>query len=255
MMANSNPTPKTLHYCWFGGAPLSERAEATITRWRELMPEYEIVRWDESNFDVNECAWVREAYKAKKWAFVSDYMRMKVIYDHGGVYMDVGSELLKSIDPLVEASAFSACEWDSGGVNTGLVLSAPPHCPPVGESLEIFKRLIFQDTREFMYSHTGPLIFGSVLSRYGYTWGVDTLWECDCFKVYPSEYFCPKLGFGGYKTTRNTYATHVNSASWCPPGEKYRNGFINKWAPYFGDFIARKAARLLTLAKFPKDER
>lgn len=255
MMANSNPTPKTLHYCWFGGAPLSERAEATITRWRELMPEYEIVRWDESNFDVNECAWTREAYKAKKWAFVSDYARFKVLYDNGGTYMDIGSELLKSIDPLVEVSGFTARDWEARAVNPGLVLSAGAHRPLLVEVLETYRGLEFEDSTEFLYEHTVNRVFAGVLGRYGYRSGVDVLWEHDGFRVYPSEYFCPKLDFGGFRCTENTYSTHVGTASWTPAGERFRVGFINKWAPYVGDFAARKAARILTILRYRKDDR
>ena len=255
MMANSNPTPKTLHYCWFGGAPLSERAEATITRWRELMPEYEIVRWDESNFDVNECAWTREAYKAKKWAFVSDYARFKVLYDNGGTYMDIGSELLKSIDPLVEVSGFTARDWEARAVNPGLVLSAGAHRSLLVEVLETYRGLEFEDSTEFLYEHTVNRVFAGVLGRYGYRSGVDVLWEHDGFRVYPSEYFCPKLDFGGFRCTENTYSTHVGTASWTPAGERFRVGFINKWAPYVGDFAARKAARILTILRYRKDDR
>ena len=248
-------TPKTLHYCWFGGAPLSEKAEATIARWRELMPEYEIVRWDESNFDVNECAWTRDAYAAKKWAFVSDYARFKVVYDNGGTYMDIGSELLKSIDPLVEESGFTARDWESRTVSPGLVLSAGAHCPLLGEVLETYRGLEFEDSTEFLYEHTVNRVFAGVLGRYDYRSGVDVLWEHDGFRVYPSEYFCPKLDFGGFRCTENTYSTHVGTASWTPAGERFRVGFINKWAPYVGDFAARKTARILTILRYRKDDR
>ena len=248
-------TPRTLHYCWFGGAPLTEKAEATVARWREIMPEYEIVRWDESNFDVNECAWTRDAYAAKKWAFVSDYARFKVVYDNGGTYMDIGSGLLKSIDPLVEKSGFTACDWESHAVNPGLVLSAGAHCHLLGEVLEVYRGLEFEDSFQFLLDHTVNHIFGEVLARYGYQWGVNALWEYDGFRVYPSEYFCPKLDFGGFKCTENTYSTHISSASWMCPGERFRVGFINKWAPYVGDFAARKTARILTVLKYRKDER
>ena len=107
------------------------------------MPDYEIVRWDESNFDVNECAYARDAYKAGKWAFVSDYARFRVVYDNGGTYMDIGSELLKSIDPLVEQSGFTACDWESRAVSPGLVLSAGAHCTLLGDTLETYGTLDF----------------------------------------------------------------------------------------------------------------
>lgn len=254
-MSGGNRTPKVLHYCWFGGKPMSRKAVATVDRWHELMPDYQIIRWDESNFNINECPYARDAYKAEKWAFVSDYVRFKVVYDHGGTYMDIGSELLKSIDPLVKESGFTACDYESHAVNPGLVLSAGAHCGLLGEVLESYHDLDFEDSIEFLYSHTVNQIFGEVLERYGYHWGVDALWEYDGFRVYPSEYFCPKLDFGGFRCTENTYSTHISSASWLPANEQFRVGFINKWAPYVGDLAARKAARVLSFLKYRKDDR
>ena len=254
-MSGINRTPKVLHYCWFGGKPIPRKAVATVDRWHELMPDYQIIRWDESSFDINECPYARDAYKAGKWAFVSDYVRFKVVYDNGGTYMDIGSELLKSIDPLVKESGFTACDYESHAVNPGLVLSAGAHCDLLGEVLESYHNLDFEDSIEFLYSHTVNQIFGEVLERYGYQWGADALWEYDGFRVYPSEYFCPKLDFGGFIFTENTYSTHISSASWLPVNEQFRVGFINKWAPYVGDFAARKVARALTLLKYRKDDR
>lgn len=79
--------PKTIHYCWFGGKPLPELARKCLASWGKFCPDYEIMRWDESNCDLNVCDYVREAYEAKKWAFVSDYVRLKALVEHGGVYL------------------------------------------------------------------------------------------------------------------------------------------------------------------------
>lgn len=255
MMANENPIPKILHYCWFGGAPLTEKAEAGIERWHELMPEYKILRWDETSFDVNECAWTRDAYRAKKWAFVSDYVRFKVVYDNGGTYMDIGSRLLKSIDPLVEQSGFAARDWESRAVAPGLALSAKANCSLLGETLDVYRSLRFEDSFEYLCDHTVNRIFGEVLSRHGCPWESDEVWEWAGFRVYPSEYFCPKLDRGGYRCTDNTYATHLSTASWMSEDERFRVAFINKWAPRIGDFAARKTARILTILKYRKDGR
>lgn len=80
--------PKVIQYCWFGNSPLSELAQECITSWKKYCPEYEIKEWNESNFDVNCCDFVKEAYEMKKWAFVSDYARLKIIYEQGGIYLD-----------------------------------------------------------------------------------------------------------------------------------------------------------------------
>ena len=87
-----------IHYCWFGGNPLPKLAEKCIASWEKYLPDYEIKRWDESNFDVKQNAYCREAYEQKKWAFVSDYARLKVLYDYGGFYLDSDVEMIKPLD-------------------------------------------------------------------------------------------------------------------------------------------------------------
>lgn len=79
--------PRVIHYCWFGGNELPESAVKCIESWKKYCPDYEIKEWNESNFDINECDYVREAYEAKRWAFVSDYARFKILYENGGVYL------------------------------------------------------------------------------------------------------------------------------------------------------------------------
>ena len=102
--------PKIIHYCWFGGNPLPELAVKCIESWKKYCPDYEIKRWDESNFDLNCCDYVKEAYRAKKWAFVSDYARFKVLYDEGGLYFDTDVELIKPIDDIIERGPFMGAE-------------------------------------------------------------------------------------------------------------------------------------------------
>lgn len=99
--------PKIIHYCWFGGNPLSEEAKYYISTWKKYCPDYEIREWNESNFDINENDYCREAYEKKKWAFVTDYVRLKALYEFGGVYMDTDVEVVKSLDPLLSYDALS----------------------------------------------------------------------------------------------------------------------------------------------------
>ena len=217
------------------------------------MPDYEIIRWDESNFDVSQAAFSRAAYQAQKWAFVSDYARFKIVFDNGGTYMDPGSNLIKSLDPLIEKSEFSGRDWETRTVSPGLVLSARSSNDLLGETLEYYQRLEFDSTSKFMYGHTVNLVFAHVLEQYGYRSGEDTLWSHNTFRVYPSEFFCPKLSWGGYRITSNTRATHRSAASWASEGERFRVNFINSWAPRIGDFAARKIARVATTLRFPND--
>ena len=93
---------KTINYCWFGKSELDEKSRLCIESWKKIMPDYEIKRWDESNYDVNKNSFVKEAYENKKWAFVSDYARLDIIYNYGGIYLDTDVEVIKTFDDLLE---------------------------------------------------------------------------------------------------------------------------------------------------------
>ena len=102
--------PKVIHYCWFGGNPLPESAKKCIDSWKKYCPDYEIVEWNENNFDISKNQYCREAYEAGKWAFVSDFARFDIIYKYGGVYFDTDVEVIKPIDSLIEQGAFMGVE-------------------------------------------------------------------------------------------------------------------------------------------------
>ena len=114
--------PKKIHYIWVGGNPLTPLAEKCIESWKKYCPDYEIVRWDESNFDVNQNQYCKEAYENKKWAFVSDYIRLKVLYEEGGIYMDTDVEVVKPLDKFLSNPAFSGFENDTM-IPTGIIAS------------------------------------------------------------------------------------------------------------------------------------
>ena len=120
--------PKVIHYCWFGGNPKSKLIENCINSWRKKCPDYEIIEWNESNFDINCCDYVKEAYEAKKWAFVSDFARLKIIYDNGGIYLDTDVELISSLEKFLEYDSYFGFE-DSEHINTGLGFGAVKHNP------------------------------------------------------------------------------------------------------------------------------
>ena len=102
--------PKIIHYCWFGGKSLPDEAKEYIESWKKYCPDTEIVEWNESNFDINCCQYVKEAFDAKKWAFVSDYARFYVLYKYGGMYFDTDVEMIKPIDDIVSNGAFMGIE-------------------------------------------------------------------------------------------------------------------------------------------------
>ena len=112
--------PKKIHYCWFGGNPLPPLAVKCIESWKKYLPDYEIKEWNESNFDLNYNDYVREAYEAKKWAFITDVVRLYAMVTEGGIYMDTDVEVLKPLDELLQYDAVSGFE-SSSRIPTGLM--------------------------------------------------------------------------------------------------------------------------------------
>lgn len=114
--------PKTIHYCWFGGNPKSEVIQECIASWRKHCPDYEIIEWNESNYDVNCVPYVKEAYYAKKWAFVSDYARLDILARFGGIYLDTDVKILTS-DPFAKMQQYSdVIPFENArGINTGMM--------------------------------------------------------------------------------------------------------------------------------------
>ena len=116
--------PKVIHYCWFGNNPLPFEVKKCIDSWKKICPDYEIKRWDETNFDVYQNDFIKSAYESKAWAFVSDYARLKIVYDEGGIYLDTDVELKKSLDELRKNEGFFAIQQEGHYCATGLGFGA-----------------------------------------------------------------------------------------------------------------------------------
>ena len=220
MTGDINMIPKTIHYCWFGGKPLPELALKCIESWKKFCPDYEIVRWDETNFDIESCAYVREAYEAKKYAFVSDYARLKVLVENGGVYMDTDVEVIKPLDKFMSEQAFSGFETDKN-ITTG-IMACEKEFAPFREMLNEY------DARHFLHSDGSFDLTTNVkvITDYWLMRGFipnNTKQTINGFTIYPKDYFCPK----SYATlkiemTENTCAIHHFAASWLPPYGKFK---------------------------------
>lgn len=103
--------PKIIHYCWFGGKEKPEDVMGCIRSWKQYLPDYKVVEWNEGNFNIDGSnQYVKDAYRCKKWAFVSDYARLHALYEHGGLYFDTDVEVFKNFDPLLEAPCFFGFE-------------------------------------------------------------------------------------------------------------------------------------------------
>ena len=135
--------PKIIHYCWFGYNPKPKLAEKCIKSWKKKCPDYQIIEWNEDNFDIFSCpAYVRQAYEAKKWAFVTDYVRLKVVYDYGGIYLDTDVELRKNLDFLLDNKAYFGFE-DGVHISTGLGFGAEKGTKILAEMMDDYRGIAF----------------------------------------------------------------------------------------------------------------
>ena len=130
--------PKVIHYCWFGGNPKSETIMACIDSWHRYCPDYKIIEWNEDNFDVNILPYIKDAYEDKKWAFVSDYARLFIIYNNGGIYLDTDVLLHRSLDELLQYDCWLASD-DVRYINTGLGFGAIYKHPLIGAAMEEYR--------------------------------------------------------------------------------------------------------------------
>lgn len=211
--------PKVIHYCWFGKGKMPPLSEKCIKSWEKYCPGYEIVCHNEDNFDVSENRYAKEAYDAKKWAFVSDYVRLKVIYEEGGIYLDTDVELIKPIEELIKDTGFMGFD-DNGVISTGLGFAAEKGNHLVGAMLSDYDNISFylpngkeditpcpdRNTKKMVSLGFNPDIKEQVFMG---------------IRILPEDYLCPiKYYTGKKKITKNTYSIHHFSASWISPTAK-----------------------------------
>lgn len=234
-----NNIPKKIHYCWFGGKPLPEEAKKCISSWKKYCPDYEIIEWNENNFDLESNAYVKEAYSAKKWAFVTDYVRLFAMYNYGGVYMDTDVELVGSLDDFLKHQAFSGFE-SSKDIPTG-IMACKKGFTLFKEFLDYYKdRHFITDDGSFDLT-TNVSIITNICEKYGLKRN-NTLQNINGFILYPSDVFCPKNYLTGeIKRTKNTIAIHHFSGSWLDNGaiklKKIRNGLCAKYGKKVGTLL------------------
>ena len=218
--------PKEIHYCWFGGNPLPPLAQKCIASWEKFFPDYEIIRWDEFNYDVNKIPYIQEAYEARKYAFVSDYARFDILYHHGGLYFDTDVEVIKNFGPIIHAGPFMGCEKGGGSLShvaPGLGIGALPEMSVYKELLEIYRDRHFRNP-DGSYDHTTIVeITTALLTKYGFNAECKDIQKCADFYIYPPEFFSPRNGVGGrYRLSEKTYSIHHYAASWMSSGGKIR---------------------------------
>lgn len=233
--------PKKIHYCWFGGKPYPRLTEACIASWKTYCPDYELICWDESNSPLEDNLYVRQAYQAKRWAFVSDYIRLWVLERHGGIYLDTDVELVRSLDVFLPLSGFMGFE-DQERVATCLIGGIPGH-PFFRTAKGLY------DGRPFLRSNgehddtTNVQLLTDLLAKNGLQRSGMRQNVMD-MEIYPSEFFSPKsLKTGKLHTTSNTFAIHSFQASWMTPAQRRNTKIAQVIGPKWTMFIKKRLGR------------
>lgn len=219
--------PKVIHYCWFGGNPIPKSLRKYIESWKKYCPDYEVKEWNEKNFDINANRFVKAAYVNKKWAFVTDYVRLYVIYNYGGIYLDTDVELVKNLDGLLNKKLFMGIQQNDSFATTGLGFGAEKNNKYIKQMLDVYNDLPFSN--ENVIKLACPILVTDVLKKYGYKIENKTQILCDGeIMVYSSEYFDP-IAPGATKNlmSKNTYSIHHYTASWLSRKKRLKRKICN----------------------------
>jgi mannosyltransferase OCH1-like enzyme len=212
--------PKVIHYCWFGKSKMPDLAIKCIDSWRKFLPDYKLKIWNEDNFDVNSIPYVKEAYEVRKFAFVTDYVRLYALYKDGGIYMDTDVEVLKSLDDLLELSAFSGYESNKfSNFPTGIMASQKGGIW-VKEQLDYYDGKHFFNPDGTYDMTTNTVTISNIMVSNGFKLdGKYRIYKND-MHCFPKDFFCPKTSTGVIKITGNSYCIHHFANSWREKGSK-----------------------------------
>lgn len=221
--------PKKIHYCWFGRGEKPKLAQKCIASWRKYMPDYEIIEWNEDNFDVNYNAYTKMCYEEKKYAFLTDYLRLVIIEEQGGIYFDTDVEAVRSFDDLLENSAFAGFENDTH-IATGLGFGAEPHNPVIQQMLKEYDQLL-----DGQHGVIGcPILNTEAMLKFGLMLNGEKQ-NLGQIVAYPEDYFNPMNSATGVITrTPNTHSIHRYSMSWLPKHRIIRSKITQRFHRIFG---------------------
>jgi hypothetical protein len=206
--------PKKIHYCWFSGNPIPDSLKRCMETWEKFCPDYEIIRWDESNYDISWSPYMVQAYERKKWGFVPDVARLDILYRHGGIYLDTDVELVRGLDELLYQPAFCGVEkW--GVINPGGCSGAQQGNHAIKTILEIRQNETFVLADGTCNSISSGYADTMGICRLGMSPNGKTQTISTTITVYASEFFHPfDYASGETVVTENTFSIHHFSGTW-----------------------------------------
>ncbi len=227
--------PKKIHYCWFGRGEKPKLAQKCIASWKRLCPDYEIIEWNEDNFDVNTNAYTKMCYEQKKYAFLSDYVRLLVVYEHGGLYFDTDVEVIRSFDDLLGYKAFFGFENEEY-VASGLGFGSEAG----NEALNVMIHE-YDGFMDGLHGTTGcPVLNTRAISKLGFELN-GKMQDINSVIIYPKDFFNPfDDNTGVLSKTDNTYSIHWYGKSWMGKKSVFRNRLTRIVHRFMGtDFFHR----------------
>lgn len=228
--------PKKIHYCWFGKGKKDELSLKCIQSWEKKLNDYEFVLWNEDNFDIERIPFVNQAYKNKKWAFVSDYVRMFALYNEGGIYLDTDVEVLKNFDSFLENEFFIGLENDLSEeikqLSTAVIGSKRKH-PLIGEMLKYYENRDFIKNGKFDMTTNVKIVTNICKEKYGFDENKEEQKLGNGIKIYPKSYFYPNIDKikNIQEKFPHTIAVHHLAGTWLSPYDKVKI-FIRKIIKY-----------------------
>lgn len=230
--------PKKIHYCWFGGKKKPRKVLRCIKSWKKYCPDYEIVEWNEDNFDININGYTRMCFSERKWAYLSDYARLYVVANEGGIYFDTDVELVHSFDDLLNYNGFYGFE-DSESIATGLGFGSAANDPVILQMLSEYDALLTGDSGTVICTKLNT----NALKRLGFNINGEKQ-EINGVVLLPTDYLNPMDSATGKITiTDNTYSIHRYTMSAFPTWKRYRTYITRIFHRFFGvhcfDFIKK----------------
>lgn len=226
MQMKQGKIPKIIHYVWFGEKEIPELEKKCIESWKKMLPDYEIMFWNEETFDLDSSPYAKQAFEHKKYAFASDYTRVKVLYEYGGIYFDTDVETVKSLDPFLDNKAFIGFE-NKTMAGTGII-GCQPKNPVMKKMLDYYAAHEFADEKGNIDTTTNAQILSRILLDKGFK--KDNKEQIlEDIHIYERDIFCPKkMDDGTFRTTDRTVTIHYLSGNWLTEREK-RRGTSRIW--------------------------